>query len=186
MFEVLDDVDTDYLDQILLDRGLVRPVRWKKLRRVPYAHIKTWCVRQGIYQLPTWELIEWLKEAIGGRTAIEICAGRSCLGRHLGVPMSDSYLHLHPDMQRMYRIAQADPDPTAGRRGAFDRQRGGGEVQAAGCVGAWVTQYGTEGLDQTNPCGNERAGNPGRRLYLHSHRERRGTRQEANLGASAP
>ena len=37
MFEVLDDVDTTYLDQMLLDHGLVRPVRWKKLKRVPYA-----------------------------------------------------------------------------------------------------------------------------------------------------
>ena len=81
MFEVLDDVDTTHLDRMLLDRGLVRPVRWKKLRHVPYGTSRLWCVRQGIYQLPTCELIEWLKEAIGGRTAIEICAGRSCLGR---------------------------------------------------------------------------------------------------------
>ena len=35
MFEVLDDVDTTHLDRMLLDRGLVRPVRWKKLKQVP-------------------------------------------------------------------------------------------------------------------------------------------------------
>jgi len=30
-------------------------------------------------------------ERIGGRTAIEICAGRSGLGRHLGIPMTDAF-----------------------------------------------------------------------------------------------
>ena len=113
-FEVLDDVDTMYLDLMLLDRGLVRPVRWKKLKRVRTTALEVWCVRQGVYQLPTCELIDWLKEAIAGRTAIEICAGRSCLGRSLGIPMSDSYLHLHPDMHRMYQILKQTPTQPPG------------------------------------------------------------------------
>ena len=186
MFEVLDDVDTGYLDELLLDRGLVRPVRWKKLRRVPQAHLKVWCVRQGVYQLPTCELIDWLKEAIGGRTAIEICAGRSCLGRSLGIPMSDSYLHLHPDMHRMYEILKQTPTQPPDDVERLDGQRGGGEIQTAGRhrgVGDSIWDRGTGSNESLR---DERGRNPGRRLHLHPHREHRGTRQEANLGASAP
>ena len=155
MFEVLDDVDTTYLDQMLLDRGLVRPVRWKKLRRIPYAHIKTWCVRQGIYQLPTLELIDWLREAIGGRTVIEICAGRSCLGRPLGIPMSDSYLHLHPDMQRMYQMLKQTPTQPPDDVERLTANEAVTKYKPQVVIGAWVTQYGTDGLDQTNPCGTK-------------------------------
>jgi hypothetical protein len=97
-FRIIPDADTGYLDEMLIENGLVRPVRWRKLKHIPQSHLMAWCVKQGVYQIPTWELIEWLKGVIGGRSAIEICAGRSCLGRALNIPMTDSYLHTDPNM----------------------------------------------------------------------------------------
>jgi len=73
-FKVIDDVDTGYLDEMLIENGLVRPVRWRKLEHIPQSHLMAWCVRQGVYQIPTWELIEWLRAAINGTTENEICA----------------------------------------------------------------------------------------------------------------
>ena len=186
MFEVLDDVDTGYLDELLLDRGLVRPVRWKKLRCVPQAHLKVWCVRQGVYQLPTCELIDWLKEAIAGRTAIEICAGRSCLGRSLGIPMSDSYLHLHPDMHRMYQILKQTPTQPPGDVERLTANEAVAKYKPQVVIGRLGDSIWDRGTGSNESLRDERGRNPGRRLHLHSHREHRGTRQETNLGASAP
>ena len=112
-------------------------------------------MRQGIYQLPTWELIDWLKEAIGRRMAIEICAGRSCLGRPLGIPMSDSYLHLHPDMQRMYQMLKQTPTQPPDDVERLTANEAVRKYKPQVVIGAWVTQLGTEGLDQTNPCGTD-------------------------------
>ena len=55
--EVLPNADVRYLDRLLLDRGLVCPAHCHQLQQVPPAHLKVWCVRNGVYQIPTWELI---------------------------------------------------------------------------------------------------------------------------------
>ena len=54
--------------------------------------LSLFCLINAIYQLPTVELIDWLEETIGDRTAIEIGAGVGAVGRELGIRMTDSYL----------------------------------------------------------------------------------------------
>lgn len=59
----------------------------------------TWLVKQKMFQLPTLELVEWLRTRIGGRSALEICAGHGWLGEALGVPSTDGWVFDHPIMR---------------------------------------------------------------------------------------
>ena len=46
--------------------------------------------RHGLYGFPTVELVEHLRELIGGRAAIEIGSGHGVLADALGIPATDS------------------------------------------------------------------------------------------------
>lgn len=47
-------------------------------------------VRNGIYGLPTQELVDWIHERLGDRSAIEIGAGHGALAAALDIPATDS------------------------------------------------------------------------------------------------
>lgn len=49
--------------------------------------------RHGLYSFPTKELVEHLRELIGGRPAIEIGAGHGVLAQALGITATDSLQH---------------------------------------------------------------------------------------------
>lgn len=78
------------LDKDLLDEaGYLKVMPNEYYNSVPHAHLIYWANSMGYYCLPTEELVAWLKEEIGDRSAIEICAGTGLLGKTLGVPRSD-------------------------------------------------------------------------------------------------
>jgi hypothetical protein len=60
---------------------------WAQFEQV---EISAFCVRNGIYCVPTQELVSWLSEQIAGRKAIEIGAGNGVLASHLGIPATDN------------------------------------------------------------------------------------------------
>ena len=104
---VMERVDVSYLDEILLDsEGFLKPVSASQIADVEQTHIAQWCTLNAIYQLPTIELIEWLKNAIGDRTAIEICAGKSGIGKALGIVSTDSYSQTLPELRSYFALAQ--------------------------------------------------------------------------------
>jgi len=50
--EILKKADVRYLDRLILDGGLVRPVYAKYLQQIPRDHLRIWCVKNGVYQIP--------------------------------------------------------------------------------------------------------------------------------------
>jgi len=76
----------------------------KELRRFSQKDISCFCLLNGIYQLPTLELIDFLaKEThFQGMSAIEIGAGCGCIGRNLGITITDNCLQERPDMKKHY------------------------------------------------------------------------------------
>jgi hypothetical protein len=106
---ILDNVDTDYLDSILIENGLLRPVPANLLESIPTNHIIIWCNKNGIYCLPTVELLEWLKEQIGESNAIEICSGNGCIGRSLNITRTDSYIQTTAEMIMLYQSIGQKP-----------------------------------------------------------------------------
>jgi hypothetical protein len=153
---------------MLLRDGLPRSVKWKKLRGVPHNDIKVWCVRNGVYQIPTQELIEWLRSAIGNRSAIEICAGRSCLGRPLGIRMIDSFMHGDPAMNLVYRMLKQTPTVPPDDVERMNSNEAVLKYKPQVVIGAWVTQLGDGADGQSNPCGTDEEAilNTGA-IYIH-------------------
>lgn len=103
--EMLEPADVGYLDKLLLDdRGLLRVVPASALSGVSESHMQFWCLKRAVYGLPTVELVDWLRDKIAGRRAIEIGAGNGALGRALGIPCTDSRMQERPEIAEHYRL----------------------------------------------------------------------------------
>lgn len=70
--------------------------------------IKFFMHQEGLYVLPTSELLEWLKNNIKGIT-IEIGAGHGALSRALKVPITDSRMQENPAIMLAYLAGGQPP-----------------------------------------------------------------------------
>jgi len=141
---VLKHRDVSYLDRLLLDEvGRLRPVSAGALARVDYSDLMYWCNRHAVYGIPTFELIGWLKDRIGSRSrsAIEIGSGNGCLGRALGIPMTDSWVQTTPEMQLLYGL-QGQPTITYGEDvEKLEALEAVAKYHPKVVVGQWVTHW---------------------------------------------
>jgi hypothetical protein len=92
------------LDEAWLDSdGRVRALPAAAFDVDPYDRF-VWCAARARYGLPTVELVERLREMIGGRRALEVGAGQGDLGRLLGIPMTDSAQQTTAEMRAYYQM----------------------------------------------------------------------------------
>lgn len=99
-------LDTSAADAALVDEnGLVRPAPASVLSDIPSDAMRLWCHKRAIYLAPSIELIAWLKDRIGGRSAIEVGAGNGAVGRALGVPITDNRCQEWADVRAYYAMA---------------------------------------------------------------------------------
>lgn len=66
--------------------------------------IRVFCHRFARYGLPTTELIDFLKDAVGTSRAIEIGAGHGDTGHHLGIPRTDSWMQASDCVRHYYEM----------------------------------------------------------------------------------
>lgn len=77
-----------------------------EMDRWSHDSIQLWCHKNARYGLPNIETVEWIKQRIGGRSAIEIGAGSGDLCRHLGIRGTDSKLQANNEMaMALYQLA---------------------------------------------------------------------------------
>jgi hypothetical protein len=116
------------------------------LRSDAYANIdplqlRIWCHANARYGLPTVELIEWLRELIGGRTAIEIGSGCGDLCHHLGIAGYDNMQQTWPDVRLHYAMLR---QPTI-RYGSWVKEADAldavKEHRPQVVIGSWVTHW---------------------------------------------
>jgi hypothetical protein len=58
--------------------------------------------RNALYGLPTTELVAWVSNEIGGRSAIEIGAGHGALAGALGIAATDNWMQQDPAVAAVY------------------------------------------------------------------------------------
>lgn len=83
-------ISTSYTASLLgrVSTGL-RVLPSESILKLPREEVLAWCVENGVFQIPTDELVAFLRNQIAGRKAIEIEAGHGALGKALDVPTTD-------------------------------------------------------------------------------------------------
>jgi hypothetical protein len=130
------------LDERLLNPdGTVKVLPSAAFDDIDHTDLRVWCNRRALYGLPTTELIDWLREFIGDRSAIEICSGNGVFGRALDIPRTDNLLQNRPNIAMMYQL-QGQPRITYGsdveKLEAVQAVR---KYDPQVVIGSWVTHW---------------------------------------------
>lgn len=110
--KLIGDADIDYLIEMLFDEnGQLKVYSYEDLKDIPHDHIRLFCLRNGIYSLPTIELMDFLKEEIGDKLnqTIEIGAGNGVYSRELGIKGTDSYMQEEASIKAYYDLYEQTP-----------------------------------------------------------------------------
>lgn len=145
--KILPNANVDYLNEALLygawDDGemdrlkLLPAVEYEKFNR---DHLMVWMVKTGRYNLPTVELVEWLREQIGDRTVIEAGAGCADLSYHLGIQATDSFMQHRPEIKLYYQaLGQQVTEPPEDVL-KFDAVEAVEHFKPQVVVASWLTQ----------------------------------------------
>lgn len=98
------ELETEALDGIMLKcMSAAFYERFTRQQRSFFAN------KHGFYGLPTDELVEWIKQRIGDRYAIEIGSGNGTLGRALGIRRTDNWIQATPEMRQRYTENRVQP-----------------------------------------------------------------------------
>lgn len=145
---IVSNLDVGQLaNNFLLPSGKLKLVSATEYDNFSHDEIRVFCHKYARYGLPTMELVEFLKEIINGRNAIEIGAGHGDLGCHLNIPMTDSKCQASPQLQ-LYYSAMGQPTikypADVEKLEALDAIK---KYQPQVVIGSWVTQW----LDPNKP-----------------------------------
>lgn len=138
----LNGIDMARLDQMLLDEtGRMKLLSYEDYRSLSVLELQAWGNLRGRYGFPTLELVQWLKEQIGGRSALEIGAGFGDLGHHLGIRMTDSYQQVK-DPETVAHIVAYGLQPTQPPADVIeeDAESAVRHYKPDVVVASWVTQ----------------------------------------------
>jgi hypothetical protein len=116
--------------------------------------IMVWCMANGVYQVPTTELVDALARLIAPfEDPIEICAGHGAIGRALGIPRTDSYLHTTTVMRQVYAsMGQPVTEPPQDVE-KLDAIAAINVYNPDVVLGCFVTQLGTPDIEQSSSFG---------------------------------
>lgn len=152
--KVIEKQDVGYLNEILLDDNKeIKIVPSQILKDIPHLHLLQWCVENALYQIPTIELINWLKKQIAGKDAIEICSGRGGLGKALGIPATDSYVQTTPALALQFTLMGQAPVVPPASVAKLEALEAVLEFRPKVVVGSFVTQCYIKG-DEDGPIGS--------------------------------
>lgn len=141
------------LEGLFYRHGELKPVSYELIKSISQNSISVFCLKHGIYQLPTTELIDWLKNEIKDQFAIEIGAGNGSIGNALGIPITDSKMQEKKDVKAFYDklhqpTVKYHPDIVE-----LDGNTAVEELNPQVVVACWVTQLYKFGLSDGNQWG---------------------------------
>jgi len=151
----LEKTDIRYLEDLLLDEDKkLKIVSYEELKNIPQSDISQFCVKYGIYNIPTVEMIDFLKQYIGGkeRITIEIGAGNGVMAKALGIRATDSRQQEQPEMRLIYTLAGQTPVRYGDNVCKYSAIEAIKLFKPNICIGAWVTHL-------YNPAEHWRGGN---------------------------
>lgn len=103
--------------------------------------LRLWCHKNARYGLPTVQLIFWLREQIGSRSAIEIGAGHGDLSLYLGITATDSYLQQTAELEGFYHALGQPAIKYPPHVVRADAETAIATYKPEVVVASWVTQW---------------------------------------------
>jgi len=147
-------VDLTELESILIGPdGLIRAASYEVLKKFPQNDISYFCWKHAIYQIPTTELIEWLRNRINGRRAVEIGSGNGSVGTALGVPITDTRMQERDDIKARYEMLNQPVIKYHPNTVLLDGNSAVREMKPQVVVACWVTQLWHPGVEDGNMWG---------------------------------
>jgi hypothetical protein len=147
-------LDISPLEEVLVKDQLIIPVAYKDIGQFPQEAISTFCLKYGIYQIPTIELIDFLESEIADKgSAIEIGAGNGCFGRALNIKMIDNKMQLWPEVRRLYQDMR---QPTVNYGKDVEEISANDAVikyKPHTVIGSWITEKWEPGMKTGNQWG---------------------------------
>lgn len=151
----LENNDITYIENILLDnKNQLKIVPYEKLKEISQNDISVFCCKHGLYNIPTQELIDFLKEQIGGKEklTIEIGSGNGVMAKALGITATDSYQQEQPKYKALYKLTGQTPVTYGENVKKFDAEEATKLFNPQICIGSWITH-------KYNPLEHWREGN---------------------------
>lgn len=131
----------DLTDELIMNNGKIKLLSYKDYDKYDWNDFRTFCHFNARYGIPTIELIDYLRQTIDGRSAIEIGAGAGDLGYHLGIKMTDSKMQERRDIIKSYEAMRQPvikyPDDVE----KIDALEAVKKYQPDVVIGSWITTY---------------------------------------------
>lgn len=148
--------DISSLEKILVKDGAIQPVSFSDIADFPQEVISAFCHAYGIYQIPTTELIDFLSSEIpDSEDAIEIGAGNGCIGRALGIKMTDNKMQLWDNIKEYYKRVHQPIVKYGQDVEEIDANAAVLKYKPKIVVGCWITEKWNPGMTSGNAWGVE-------------------------------
>lgn len=155
---VLEQTDVSALESILLDENKrLQPVPFDAVRDFSQNDISVFCQKHGVYQIVTTELVEFVRTQIADFRTIEIGAGNGCLGRALGVPLTDNRMQERAHIKRFLAQMKQPPVHYADDVQKLEALTAIKILRAEAAIGSWVTHKWKPGMSDGNQWGVDEA-----------------------------
>jgi hypothetical protein len=144
------------LDELRNEDGTIKTAPAAKFIEFGQDTLSAWCAKHGYYVIPSKELVAYLAEIVeahGRKNCLEIGAGTSGLGQHLGIHQTDSFMQHNLVIASYYKVLGQNitqPQPTVER---IDGNSAVVKYKPRVVVASWVTQLGDGETSPSNPWG---------------------------------
>ena len=128
-------------NDLLMPSGRLILLKNEQYNKYTQNEIQTFCVKCARYGLPTYELIQFLKEEISDRSCIEIGAGSGDLGYYLGIKMTDLKIQEEPLIKLYYQLNGQEPVRYPKDVEKLDPLEAVKKYKPEVVLACWVTQY---------------------------------------------
>ncbi len=137
---IMPNENIDYLNKILMENGRLKVLDASVYEQIPNTHLRMFCVKKGIYQLPTTELADWVRDKIEWRKTIEIGAGNGAFAKHLGIIATDSHQQERPEIKELYKVMRQQTVKYGKHVKNYDAKKAIKKYRPKVVVANWVTQ----------------------------------------------
>ena len=108
-FFVLDSTRHEEIKEKVIVDNKIKLYKSSFFKDYDLQDIQAFAVQNSLYQIPTSELIEFLKQWIVPGKTIEIGSGKGVIGKCLRIPCTDSHMQAEPHIKMFYNMFKQKP-----------------------------------------------------------------------------